>query len=90
MKKLLGIVVLSLLLSGCSGGQGSEGGVLAALIGFIGIIFIAIVMIPFGTAMDKATKIKNDKTRHVVFIIILVIAFIVIIQLPGCLGTAMR
>ena len=49
-----------------------------------------IVMTPFATAMDKASKIKDDKTRNIITIIIVVVGFIVLMQVPGCLGTAMR
>tara|TARA_B100000965_G_scaffold391186_1_gene398950 strand:- start:154 stop:426 length:273 start_codon:yes stop_codon:yes gene_type:complete len=90
MKKLLGIVVLGLLLSGCGGGRGSESGVLAAVIGFVGLIGVMILLAPFGPAISKASKIKDDKARNLVMIIIAIGIIFVLATVPGWLGTAMR
>jgi len=90
MKKLLAIVVLGLLMNSCGGGPGSESAVLGALIGFIGMIVLAIILSPVGIAMDKVSKIKSEKGQHIAYIILGIVALIILINVPSCIGTAMR
>ena len=66
MKKLLGILVLSLLLGGCAGPQD---GVLSSVLYFVSIILGTLVLGPSVWLMGKAHETKNKNVSIVLWVI---------------------
>ena len=80
MKKLLGIVAIGLMLSGCVE-PGHESSTLSGVIMVAGIIVITIVLSPFVWAMGKLDNVKNPKLALFLWIILIISIIFVMINM---------
>tara|TARA_B100001057_G_C22744442_1_gene909184 strand:- start:337 stop:627 length:291 start_codon:yes stop_codon:yes gene_type:complete len=81
MKRIVFLLVLSLLLSSCAASPEHETSTLGAFIGFIAIIIVAIILGPFIWLQDKALQIKNKKISSFLWIVSIILILIVLFNL---------
>ena len=83
MKKLLWILVLGLLLTGCGATAGNESGTLGALIGFVAMIIITIILAPSMWLMRKAEEVKNPKLGLFLWIVVIISIIVILFNITN-------
>ena len=80
MKKLLGILVLSLLLSGCAG-AGEQSSLLGGVILLVGGIIALTNVRPFFWGMEKADKVKSKSGQKIIYAVMIIGIIFVMVNL---------